>query len=73
MTKYFVTGATGFVGSHVVEGLVDRGDSVTALTRDLSNADHLPDAVTVVEGDITQKESMRKAMEGVDGVFHIAA
>lgn len=73
MTKYFVTGATGFVGSHVVERLVDRGDSVTALTRDLSNADHLPDAVAVVEGDITQKESMRKAMEGVDGVFHIAA
>lgn len=73
MTEYFVTGATGFVGSHVVERLVDRGDSVTALTRELSNAAHLPDAVTVVEGDITQKASMQKAMEDVDGVFHIAA
>lgn len=58
-TEYFVTGSTGFLGSHVVERLVDRGDSVIALTRDSSNANHLPDEVTVVEGDITQKESMR--------------
>lgn len=70
--EYFVTGATGFIGSHVVEELVEQGDDVIALTRNRSNADHLPDPVTVVEGDITEKESMRKAMEGVDGVFHIA-
>lgn len=70
--EYFVTGATGFVGSHVVEQLVERGDSVIALTRDRSNATHLPEAVTVVEGDIAKKESMREAMTGVDGVYHIA-
>lgn len=71
--EYFVTGATGFIGSHLVERLVSRGDSVIALTRDSSNANHLPGEITVVEGDITQKDSMRDAMEGVDGVFHIAA
>lgn len=71
--EYLVTGATGFIGSHLVDRLVDDGHQVTALTRDRRNADHLPDAVTVVQGDITEKESVRAAMDGVDGVFHLAA
>lgn len=71
--KYFVTGATGFIGSHLVEDLHADGHRVTALTRSRSNASHLPDDVTVVEGDVTEKESMREAMRGVDGVFHLAA
>jgi dihydroflavonol-4-reductase len=71
--EYFVTGATGLVGTHVVEQLVDEGHEVVALTRSLSNANHLPDVVRVIEGDITEKESMREPMDGVDGVFHIAA
>ncbi|WP_255170596.1 NAD-dependent epimerase/dehydratase family protein [Natrononativus amylolyticus] len=71
--KYFVTGATGLIGSHVTERLVEDGHDVVALTRSRSNASHLPADVTVVEGDVTEKESMRAAMTGVDGVFHIAA
>lgn len=71
--EYFVTGATGFVGTHLVERLVADGHEVTALTRDRSNAAELPESVSVVEGDITEKESMRAAMEGVDGLFHLAA
>jgi dihydroflavonol-4-reductase len=71
--EYFVTGATGFIGTHLVDRLEANGHEVIALTRDRTNADHLPDSVTVVEGDITEKESMRSAMEGVDGVFHLAA
>jgi dihydroflavonol-4-reductase len=71
--EYFVTGATGLVGTHVVEQLVDGGHDVVALTRSRSNADHLPSEVRVVEGDITDRESMREPMTGVDGVFHIAA
>lgn len=70
---HFVTGATGLIGTHVVEQLVDEGHDVTALTRSRSNATHLPEEVTVVEGDITNKESMREPMSGADGVFHIAA
>jgi dihydroflavonol-4-reductase len=71
--EYFVTGATGFIGSRVVDRLVADGHEVTALTRSRANADHLPAEVRVVEGDVTAKASMREAMRGVDGVFHIAA
>lgn len=70
---YFVTGATGLIGTHIVEQLVEEGHDVVALTRSRSNASHLPNAVSVVEGDITEKESMREPMDGTDGVFHIAA
>ncbi|MFP9193754.1 NAD-dependent epimerase/dehydratase family protein [Natronosalvus vescus] len=71
--EYFVTGATGLIGSHVVDQLLTEGHEVVALTRSRSNANTLPEEVTVVEGDITEQESMREAMTGVDGVFHIAA
>jgi dihydroflavonol-4-reductase len=71
--EYFVTGATGFIGTHLVERLTANGHEVTALTRDQSNATHLPDSVSVVEGDITKKASMREEMRDVDGVFHLAA
>ncbi len=73
MMDYFVTGATGFIGTHLVERLLDDGHEVSALTGDEANAEHLPESVTVVEGDITEKESMREAMAGADGVFHLAA
>lgn len=71
--EYFVTGGTGFIGTHLIEQLVDDGHDVTAITRDVDNAAHLPDSMTVVEGDITEKESIRGAMDGADGVFHLAA
>lgn len=71
--EYFVTGATGLIGTHVVGQLVDEGHDVIGLTRSRSNGNHLPDEVMVVEGDVTNKESMREPMTGVDGVFHIAA
>ena len=71
--EYFVTGGTGFIGSHLVETLVGDGHDVVVLTRSRSNAAELPDEVRVVEGDITEKASMREAMRGVDGVFHLAA
>ena len=45
--EYFVTGATGLIGTHVVTALVDRGHDVVALTRSRSNARHLPEKVTV--------------------------
>lgn len=70
--KYFVTVATGLIGTHVVRQSVDQGHEVIALTRSRSNAAHLPDEATVVEGDVIQKGSLRESMMGVDGVFHIA-
>lgn len=72
--RYFVTGSTGLIGSYVVRELLAGGHEVIGLTRSRSNAaSRLPDEVTVVEGDVTEKESMREAMKNVDGVFHIAA
>lgn len=71
--QYFVTGGTGFIGTNVVEQLVDEGHEVITATRSRSNANHLPDEVEVVEADITDKESLREPMRGVDGVFHMAA
>ena len=71
--RYFVTGATGFIGGRVARQLVESGHEVVALVRDPRRAQHLTDmgAVTV-QGDITDKESMRSPMTGVDGVFHVA-
>jgi dihydroflavonol-4-reductase len=71
--QYFVTGGTGFIGSRVVDRLLADGHEVTVLTRSRANATHLPETVRVVEGEITDKEAMREAMDGADGVFHIAA
>jgi len=71
--KYFVTGATGFVGGHVVRQLVEAGHQVTAVVRNPAKAQDLVDAgIAVYQGDVTDKESMRAPMQGSDGVFHIA-
>ncbi len=71
--KYFVTGATGFVGSHVTRQLVEAGHQVVAVVRNPAKAAELADlGVAIHQGDVTEKESMRRPMQGVDGVFHIA-
>ncbi len=71
--RYFVTGATGFVGGRVARQLVQDGHEVIALVRTPSKAQDLVDAgIRVHAGDITDKESMRAPMTGADGVFHIA-
>ncbi len=72
--KYFITGATGFIGGRVAQQLVNAGHEVVALVRAKSKAQELAKlGISLVEGDITDKESMRQPMTGVDGVFHIAA
>lgn len=69
--KYFVTGATGFVGGRVVRQLVQGGHQVVAIVR--KEARDLADlGVALHTGDVADKESMRGPMTGVDGVFHIA-
>ena len=70
---YFVTGATGSIGSYLVHELVDNGHDVRALTRSRANASHLPAEAEIVEGDITNKESIREPMDGVNGVFYLAS
>jgi nucleoside-diphosphate-sugar epimerase len=70
-----VTGASGFLGSHVVERLSARGDRVRALVRRSSNRRHLERLpnVDLFEGTVEQIDRMREAVDGVDAVVHVAA
>jgi nucleoside-diphosphate-sugar epimerase len=71
--KYLVTGATGFVGGYVVRQLVAAGHVVNAVVRSPAKATGLKaSGVTLFPGDITDKDSLRESMRGVDGLFHIA-
>jgi dihydroflavonol-4-reductase len=68
-----VTGATGFIGSHVTRLLAARGDDVRALVRKESRRDVLDGLdVSTVTGDILDRRSLRRAMNGVERVFHVA-
>ncbi len=74
MTRALVTGAAGFIGSHVVRSLLARGHEVVALHRpsdDTRNLEGLP--VHRVGGDVLDAECLRAAMEGCGWVFHLAA
>ncbi len=82
MNKIFVTGADGFIGSHLVELLVRRGFSVKAFCLYNSQGnwgwlDSLPkdvkENINVSLGDIRDPLSIRSAMQGCDSVFHLAA
>ncbi len=71
--KYFLTGATGFIGGRLAFALIAAGHRVVAVVRDPGKATSLAEAgVEIRAGDVTDKESMRASMTGVDGVFHVA-
>ncbi len=72
--KVFVTGATGFVGSHVAHALAEQGADLRLLVRAGSRTDNIADlkAETVV-GDLREPDSLKKAMSGCEFVFHVAA
>ena len=72
--RLFLTGATGFIGGEVAKQLGAAGHKVVALVRDPSKAGNVAAlGAALHKGDITNKESMRRPMTGVDGLFHIAA
>jgi NADH dehydrogenase len=66
-----VTGASGFVGRHVVQALLSAGKDVRALVRDPKKGASL--GSELVEGDMTDAASLRRAVEGVDAVVHLVA
>ena len=71
--KYFITGATGFIGGRVAQQLRAAGHEVIALVRSPEKARSLQSiGVQLAPGDITDKVSLRDPMRGVDGVFHVA-
>ena len=70
----FVTGGTGFVGSHVVEKLVHGGEKVRALVRAESNLKNLEGfSVELVKGDLRDHRTFSKALRGCDTLYHVAA
>lgn len=72
--KALVTGANGFTGSHLTRMLGQRGDTVVGLVRKSSDLSRLADcSVELVYGDLSDREALRTAMQGVDTVFHTAA
>jgi nucleoside-diphosphate-sugar epimerase len=71
--RYFITGATGFVGGVLARKLHEGGHEVRALVRNPERAGDLKAiGVELFQGDVTDKESMRGGMTGVDGVYHVA-
>lgn len=73
MSVALVTGASGFIGSHLVEALAARGDEVRCLVRPTSNRRYLePHGVRFFEGDVTEPESLAAAVSGVDVVYNLA-
>jgi len=75
--RAFITGGAGFIGSHLADALIARGDSVTILdnmsTGSKKNIAHLEGKVAVFEGDIRDNELVDKLVADSDTVFHMAA
>ena len=77
MRTFLVTGGAGFIGSHIAEALVRRGDRVRVLdnlsTGHRSNLDPCQGQAELIVGDLTDPAAVARAVSGVDCVFHQAA
>lgn len=72
--KVFVTGGTGFIGSHIIDRLAGAKYDVTALTREASNLSGLPlDQITLHKGDLGDYETLKRGMRSCEAVLHVAA
>ena len=75
--RVLVTGGAGFIGSHLVRRLVERGYSVRVLdnfsTGSIENIRDLLGSVELVKGDVRDPETVRRGVEGVEAVVHLAA
>lgn len=72
--RAFVTGATGFVGSHLVEALLSEGHEVTCLVRSRAKAERLfpQAAIRVVVGDLSERSALEAGCREAEVVFHVA-
>ena len=78
MTRVLVTGGGGFIGGHLVDALLKRSHEVTILDnfsggQSPSENPHLQSKVQVIDGDVRAPEDIRKALDKVDSIIHLAA
>ena len=73
--RVLVTGATGFIGSHIVDHLLDRGNIIRALTRHERKHKRIPERkeISWIHGDLTDKASLKQATVDISVVYHAAA
>jgi nucleoside-diphosphate-sugar epimerase len=75
--KFVVTGGAGFIGSHLVEALINKGAKVTVIdnlaTGYIGNLDQIRDRIEFIEADINDTADVARAMRDADTVFHLAA
>jgi dihydroflavonol-4-reductase len=71
--RALVTGSSGFIGGHVVTALAAAGAEVRAFDRQSPRGGELPGGVEFVAGDILDRDAVRRALDGCDSVFHLAA
>ena len=75
--KYLITGGAGFIGSHLVEKLIFRGDSVIILddfsTGNIENLISVKDKCKFVEGNVLDSDLVSRHIKDVDFVIHLAA
>src|SRR5664279_2191595 len=72
--RIFVTGATGFLGSHIARHLLADGADLRLLTRSTSRTDNIADLpAEQVVGDLRDIESLKRGMAGCEVLFHVAA
>ena len=73
MSRRLVTGATGFIGGHLVARLTAQGHAVRCLVRRSSDTTHLPAAgVELIVGDVSDASAVERAVQGCDIVYHLA-
>ena len=77
MKNYLITGGAGFIGSHIAEKLVERGDNVTIIddlyTGKKENLSKIFNKIRFIKGDILDYKLLENEFEGKDGIFHQAA
>jgi UDP-glucose 4-epimerase len=75
--RVLVTGGAGFIGSHLTDALIARGDQVVALdnfsTGSTANIKHITKNFEIIDGDIRNKDLINESIKDVDLVFHMAA